>query len=57
MTQGWTGRQCPKCGGTGEERGDGSRHTCQACWGTGDEYGEMPEADAPSSIREPDQPN
>lgn len=44
MPQGWTGRQCPECHGTGEadEQEDG-RRACPACAGTGDEYGELPD--------------
>lgn len=40
MTQGWTGRKCPSCKGTGEDK-DNSGYSCPACGGTGDEYGDL----------------
>lgn len=37
--QGWTGRRCPSCNGTGDRDDDG--HSCQSCGGTGEEFGEV----------------
>ena len=36
---GWTGQDCSKCNGTGEN--DEAR-ACSSCGGTGDEWGLMP---------------
>lgn len=56
MTQGWTGRPCPRCGGAGAiENGDGLLVGCESCAGTGEEYGDLPDADAPPAIKEPDE--
>jgi hypothetical protein len=40
---GWTGRQCGKCGGHGEDPSqEYGRHACVACAGTGEEHALMP---------------
>jgi hypothetical protein len=45
MTQGWTGRKCVRCHGTGREyRGpDEGTENCPACGGAGEEYGDLDE--------------
>ncbi len=51
MTDGWTGRPCPHCRGTGSAlEDDGQSIRCPACSGTGQEWGEI--EDEPT-IREP----
>ena len=35
---GWTGRRCPKCGGSGEIEGEFGPKRCGGCGGTGEEY-------------------
>lgn len=42
---GWTGNDCPKCKGTGEDFSDENapRTSCGWCGGTGDEHGPIPE--------------
>jgi hypothetical protein len=40
---GWTGRDCPRCEGTGQGKSD-DYLTCKACGGTGDEFGPIDEA-------------
>lgn len=39
--RGWTGRNCPRCKGTGEDFSDANAPhvSCRACGGTGEEYG------------------
>lgn len=42
--EGWTGRPCKVCGGTGVRReDDGAAVPCDACGGHGEEWGELPE--------------
>ncbi len=36
--EGWTGKKCPQCNGTGE---NDEAQSCSACCGTGDEYGKI----------------
>jgi uncharacterized Zn finger protein (UPF0148 family) len=43
MSEGWTGRRCPQCDGTGRSH-DGVV-TCPACGGCGQEWGELDEPD------------
>jgi hypothetical protein len=40
--QGWTGKPCPKCKGTGESScNEYGRRACIECGGTGEEYGDV----------------
>lgn len=43
MTEGWTGRKCAPCNGTGEDDDQTyGRRACRHCGGTGDEWGDLP---------------
>lgn len=41
---GWTGHNCPKCNGTGEDFSDNNAPFthCRHCGGTGEQWGLMP---------------
>lgn len=43
VIHGWTGRDCPKCSGTGEDFStENAPHTtCRACAGTAEEHGPL----------------
>lgn len=43
VLHGWTGRDCPRCGGTGEDFSDANAPytTCRKCGGTGEEWGKL----------------
>lgn len=47
--EGWTGRECLKCNGTGEDESDGGRRACNGCGGTGEEYRSAPRPARPDA--------
>lgn len=55
MTQGWTGRRCGPCKGTGEQDDQSyGRLRCNSCGGTGDEWADLPDAGNTSpAVQEP----
>lgn len=39
---GWTGRDCPRCQGSGQNSGEYDHVMCGGCGGTGEEWDLMP---------------
>jgi hypothetical protein len=53
---GWTGRNCLKCSGCGEDfdEKDDQPRSCRECGGTGEEWGLMPEQPADIAVSKDD---